>query len=276
MLIVPFVSPGLGRVLIAAGWSWADGAGNYDIKAPPLRLRQRLTLHRPPRQHQELPGGAGGTAIARWLLCNSHLGERVSSTTLREAGGVSQPRVSQILQSLARLDLIDRTRGSYRLDGIEPLLDAFLDDYAGPGGSEVPAYSVEPPSRFAEKAIELLHETQRSTSFAISADVGPDLLASWRSPTHVIIYLQQTVTLDALGLVEAEGRGDANVLLRLPDDMSLFTTVRTHTIDSMPLPLVDVPQMLWDLLDLGGEDRREAAGRLREWFIQRRQTSSSS
>jgi len=44
-------------------------------------------------------------------------------------------------------------------------------------------------------------------------------------------------------------------------------------IESATISLVDVPQMMWDLLDLGGDDRQEAAGRLREWFIQHRDST---
>jgi hypothetical protein len=33
--------------------------------------------------------------------------------------------------------------------------------------------------------------------------------------------------------------------------------------------MADPTQMIWDLQDLGGEDRLEAAGRLREWLLTR-------
>jgi hypothetical protein len=33
------------------------------------------------------------------------------------------------------------------------------------------------------------------------------------------------------------------------------------------VPLADPSQMLWDLQALGGTDRWEAAGRLREWLL---------
>jgi hypothetical protein len=146
-------------------------------------------------------------------------------------------------------------------------------DYAGPKGSERFVYTLEEPDPFAAKATEILGRTLASDAFAISADVGSDLLSSWRRPSHAIIYLRQSVALDDLGLVDAHGRDDANVLLRMPDDTSLFTTIMHRAFDSTKIPLVDVPQMMWDLLDLGGEDREEAAGRLREWFIQHRKTS---
>lgn len=273
ILVAPFVGPRLGDTLIEAGWSWADAAGNFDVKAPGIRLRQRLVLHRPPRQQRVLPRGVGSTAIIRWLLTHAPTGERIDPAVLTEVGQVSQPRVSQILQTLARQDLLTREGRTYKLEAIEPLLEAFLRDYPGPKGSERFAYSLDASGPFAAKATEILGSTLASSTFAISADVGPDLLSPWRRPSHTIIYLRQNVALDDLGLVDAHGRDDANVSLRMPDDTSLFTTIIHRTFDSTEIPLVDVPQMMWDLLDLGGEDREEAAGRLREWFIQHRKTS---
>jgi hypothetical protein len=35
------------------------------------------------------------------------------------------------------------------------------------------------------------------------------------------------------------------------------------------IPLADPVQMIWDLLDLGGTDRAEAAGKLRQWLLYR-------
>jgi hypothetical protein len=273
MLVAPFISPSLGDALIEAGWSWADAVGNFDIKAPRFRLRQRLVLKRPPRQPRELPGGAGSIAIQRWLLSKAPLDERIVPSVLTEVGRVSQPRVSQILQALARLGLLVRERGRYRLPAVDPLLDAFLRDYRGPGGSQRFAYTLDPPSQFAAKATDILGRAMAPDTFAISADVGPDLLSPWRKPTHVVVYASESIALDSLGLVGARGREDANVLLRMPTDASVFATLAVRAAGSTAIPLVDVPQMMWDLLDLGGEDREEAAGRLREWFIQHRQKS---
>jgi len=270
LLAAPFVSPAVGDALIVAGWSWADAAGNFDIKARGLRLRQRLTKHSPPSQRRDLPKGAGSTAIIRWLLSNAKLGERIVPTKLTAVGGVSQPRVSQLLQSLARLDLVAHVGREYKLEAVEPLLDAFLRDYRGPGGSQRFAYTLDAPNLFTTKATDVLHRTLTENDFAFSADVGPDLLASWRSPTHAIIYLRQSVALSDIGLVDAKGQEDANVLLRMPADLSIFSTASNHTTGSTTIRLVDVPQMIWDLEDLGGEDRHEAGGRLREWFIQHR------
>lgn len=84
----------------------------------------------------------------------------------------------------------------------------------------------------------------------------------------VILYTRQLPNLDRLGLVDAQGRHDANVIIRIPDDASVFPTrLIVGEIGDVEVPLADPTQQIWDLQDLGGADRLEAAGRLREWLI---------
>jgi hypothetical protein len=107
-------------------------------------------------------------------------------------------------------------------------------------------------------------------SLAVSADVGPDLLLSWRRPSVVILYARQLLDLDRLGVVDAQGRHDADVIVRTPDDVSVFPThPLVADVDGVEVPLADQTQQVWDLQDLGGADRLEAAGRLREWLLNR-------
>lgn len=272
LLVAPFVGASAGDALVEAGYSWADGAGNFDIKIPGLRWRQRMTWRKPPPTRHGLPSGAGSTAMIRWLLCKAPLGGRIEPALLQRIAGVSQPRVSQVLQRLASQRLVRRDGRAYVLERVEPLLDAFLNHYGGPGGSERLAYSLASPSDFAARAAALMRSTRGHDGFAVSADVGADLVASWRKPTHTILYLRDAVMLDELGLVDASGPGDANVLLRLPTDPSVFGFVEERRCGETMIPVVDPPQLMWDLIELGGDDRHEAAGRLREWFLRSRST----
>jgi hypothetical protein len=106
---------------------------------------------------------------------------------------------------------------------------------------------------------------------AVSADVGPDLVAPWRRPSVVILYATSELPLDRLDLVEAQGRQDANVIVRIPEDRSVFPKPRlVAEAGSVEVPLADPTQMLWDLQELGGADRLEAAGRLQQWLIDHR------
>jgi hypothetical protein len=177
---------------------------------------------------------------------------------------VSQPRVSQVLRQLAGLSLVDQAgHGRWRPDR-EALLDRFLEEYPGPGGSQLYCYSLEALAEVAARTAGLRQRV------AVSADVGPDLVVAWRHPAVVIVYAGQVIDGLALGLVEAQGSHDANVILRMPADRSVFSEpLLAAEVDGRQVSLADPSQMIWDLRDLGGADRLEAAGRLRSWLLAR-------
>lgn len=267
MLVVPFVSEPLGSALTQAGWSWADTAGNFDLRADNLVLRQRSTTARPRIKASRLPQGSGSLAIIRTLIGFPRgTNEEPGATALAHQVGVSQPRASQVLHRLRELDLVTLSPERRWVPDREALLDRFLNEYRGPGGSERYLYSLDPPNEVALRAAQQADER----SLAVSADVGPDLLHAWRRPSVVILYARQLLDPDQLGLVDAQGRHDANVVIRTPDDASVFpTNVLVADMSGVEVPLADPTQQVWDLQDLGGADRLEAAGRLREWLLNR-------
>lgn len=266
MLVVPFVAEALGAALTTAGWSWADAAGNFDLRSDQLVMRQRSTTTPPRTKASRLPQGSGSLAIIRTLIAlRRETDEDSGATAIAGRVGVSQPRASQVLHRLLDLKLVTRTPQRRWSPDREALLDRFLSEYRGPGGSERYLYSLDPPNEVAARAAR---EMSDQTSLAVSADVGPDLLLGWRRPSVVILYMRQPPDLDRLGLVDAHGRHDANVIIRIPDDTSVFPThLLVGEIGGVEVPLADPTQQLWDLQDLGGADRSEAAGRLRAWLL---------
>jgi hypothetical protein len=102
---------------------------------------------------------------------------------------------------------------------------------------------------------------------AFSADLGPDLLVPWRHPTVAIVYADRDLPLESAGLVPAEGRVDASIIWRRTSDATLLTVPAPWPRTVEGVPLTDPVQQWWDLHDLGGEDRREAADRLRRAII---------
>lgn len=267
LLVAPYVAESLGRALIEAGWSWADDQGNYDLRAPGLRLGQRRTRSAPKPTRHLLPAGSGSWAIIRTLVAFENGGEDAPTVTaLARMARVSQPRASQVLGALAELGLVRRTdEGGWRADR-STLLDRFLDEYRGPGGATRFLSSTDRPSAVA---IEMARRNPPH-SFVISADVGPDIVAPWRQPSVVVVYSTMALVLDELHLVDAQGLADANVIIREPRDRSVFPNPPfVADADGVELPLVHPTQMIWDLHDLGGADRFEAAGVLRHWLLQR-------
>jgi hypothetical protein len=94
----------------------------------------------------------------------------------------------------------------------------------------------------------------------VSADAAPDFVAPWRSPTLTAIYTNLDAPLDPAGFVPAMARGEASIVLRHVSDPSLLEPWQAPR--EAPFPLAHPLQQIWDLRDLGGEDRFEASERL--------------
>jgi hypothetical protein len=266
LLSAPYVSEGTADPLRTAGWSWADDVGNLELRSGGLHISRRVA-DRPPRKvrSRHLPLRGGGLAIARFLITQGGEDLTWGPSHLAGAAGVSQPRASQVLADLEADRLVERVgRGEWRADR-EALLDAFMAVYPGPGGTELPAYSLDAP---LETAVRL--SASVPSDVAVSADVGPDLRVPVRRPTMLIVYCPTPLDLDTIGLTTAPTRSEANVLVRTPADSSVFGVHKTVVdVDDQEVALADPTQLLWDLEQLGGRDRHEAAGELRSWLLSR-------
>jgi len=268
LLVVPFVSEPAGAALTQAGWSWGDEHGDLDLRAPGLVLRQRKVSSPPAVRRKTLPYGSGSNAIIRALIGAHQDGDAgIGATALATRAGVSQPRASQVFRQLHGLGLVDSAGHGHWQPRREELLDRFLAEYPGPGGSEHYFYSLDAP---AELAARLARKRPRRHDFAVSADVGPDLIRPWRRPSTLILYTGTAFDDAHLDSVDAAGINDANVIVRMPADQSVFPAQEvTADFKGARIPLADPVQMIWDLHDLGGADRAEAARRLRQWLLDR-------
>lgn len=267
LLLAPYVSEGQGNALVEHGWSWADTQGNFDLRAGPLRLRQRSGKAKPPPRSGSLPRGAGGLAVVRALIYGptGFQDQRLGQQRLAAAAGVSQPRVAQVLAQLRAGGLVTGSGRSWE-PRREALLDAFLDEYRGPGGQEEYFYSLDPLTEVAWRVAT----REPDESGVVSADVGPDLLVPVRAPTHLIVYLSRSPDLSKLELTAAEGRADANVIIRWPTDRSVLGPegwIMVRPSRNRKLRLAHPTQLMWDLRWLGGDDRLEAAEELKNWIL---------
>lgn len=207
--------------------------------------------------------GAGTAAVVRLLVAAD---EPLTGVAIASIVGVSQPRVSQVLRQLAGHHAVVATRDGYRGER-----GALLDLYrtrARPHLVEPESYwySTRPILEQARRAHSLA--TQYGTRVAFSADLAPDLVAPWRHPTVAIAYVRDRLPIAEAGMVPAEGRADASLILRWTDDQSLLSPAVPWRGEVDGFPIVDPCQQWWDLLDLGGEDRAEAAARLRAAILE--------
>ena len=268
LIVAPFISEPLGSILTEDGWSWADTQGNFDLRAPGLLLRQRRTSTPPVPKRKTLPRGSGSLAVIRALVgFSGGEDEEPGATALAAQAGISQPRASQILHHLHELELVDRSGHGRWEPRREALLDRFLAEYPGPGGSEQYYYSLDSP---VDVAVRAGRAGSQSRPIVASADLGPDLILPWRRPSLVILYTKHVIDPSGLGLTQAQGSHDANVIMRTPDDRSVFPKpALVAQVQGSDVPLADPLQQIWDLQELGGADRIEAAGRLRQWLLER-------
>ncbi len=215
------------------------------------------------------PGAAarkwgGGTAAIARLLITAEV--PLTGVAIARAVGVTQPRASQVLRGFALSDAVEAVDGGYRGHRAK-LLDLYRDR-SRPSLVEPEShwYGIHPIIEQANQAIELAGD--RHVAIAFSADLAPDLLVPWRHPTLTVVYASGSLPLDNVGLVPAEGRADASMIVRWThDDTLLSGPAGPRLVEG--IPITDPVQQWWDLLDLGGEDRAEAADRLRRAIIDR-------
>lgn len=207
--------------------------------------------------------GGGTAAIARLLIASA---VPLTGVAIARAVGVTQPRASQVLRGFALSDAVEAVDGGYRGHRAK-LLDLYRDR-SRPSLVEPESYwyGTRPIAEQANQAIELAGD--RHVAIAFSADLAPDLLVPWRHPTLTVVYASGSLPLGDVGLVPAEGRADASMIVRWTRDHTLLSgPAGPHLVEG--IPITDSVQQWWDLLDLGGEDRAEAADRLRRAIIDR-------
>jgi hypothetical protein len=213
--------------------------------------------------------GSGTAGIVRLLIAAD---TPLVQSAIADMASVSQPRVSQVVAMLADLEAI-RSMGTGYFGKRARLLDLYARRTRPVlSGSERHLYSTRPQR---EQATRILRTARRhGVRVAFSADLAVDLLVPWRHPTLTAVYAQESFPIEEAGLVVAEGRADASIILRITSDQTLLTASGPWPSAMGGMPLADPVQQWWDLLDLGGEDRAEAAARLRRAILDRSIVSS--
>jgi hypothetical protein len=208
--------------------------------------------------------GAGTAAVARILIAAN---EPRTGVSIAEAVGVTQPRVSQVIKQFATKHAVRATDDGYVADAA--VLLGLYGQRARPLLREPESYWYSTRVVREQSASILNRARETSATVAFSADLAPDLLVPWRHPTLTIVYTDVAPEMIVDGFVPAEGRGDASIIMRWTGDASLLAPAPPWPSAVDGVPLTDPVQQWSDLLDLGGEDRHEAANRLRDAIIDR-------
>lgn len=208
--------------------------------------------------------GAGTGAVVRLMVASD---DPITGVTIASTVRITQPRASQVLRQLADHDAVTATPDGYVGDP-----GKLLDLYGARARphlveSESRWYGTRPLTEQARRVRALA--TDHGVTIAFSADLAPDLIAPWRHPTVTIAYVSARLPAEHAGLVPAEGRADASLIVRWTDDDGLLSPAVPWRGEVDGLPIADPCQQWRDLLDLGGEDRTEAADRLRTAILER-------
>ena len=169
---------------------------------------------------------------------------------------VTQPRISQIGRLLATEGV--RFADVHEADQRARLVLLYALHHAPAVVTETLWYDIDPSHEQVARAVAYLVEA--GAVAVVSADAAPDFVAPWRSPTLTAIYTNLDAPLDSAGFVPAMARGEASIVLRHVSDPSLLEPWQAPR--EAPFPLAHPLQQIWDLRDLGGEDRFEASERL--------------
>ena len=164
---------------------------------------------------------------------------------------VTQPRISQIGRLLATEGV--RFANVHEADQRARLVLLYALHHAPAVVTETLWYDIDPSHEQVARAVDYLVDV--GAAAVVSADAAPDFVAPWRSPTLTAIYTNLDAPLDS-----AMARGEASIVLRHVSDPSLLEPWQAPR--EAPFPLAHPLQQIWDLRDLGGEDRFEASERL--------------
>jgi len=194
----------------------------------------------------------------RFLSMHPH---PITQVELATELGTSQARISQILKLLEAEGIWTSDLTQY--DQRVLLVDLYVRHFRPTVSTETLWYGLDAHHLQVEKVSHYL--AAHGTRFVVSADAAPDFLAPWRSPTLTVIYCEEAPDLTSVACVQAMARGEATLIVRETPDSHLLESWESR--NEAPFPMVHPLQQIWDLHDLGGADRIEAAERLMRRII---------
>jgi hypothetical protein len=268
LLVAPYISQSSGKALAERGWSWADETGNAHLvgRSKGLEIFRLIANGKStssPRGKSRFPSGGGGLGVVRSLLNNLNTEENTTGALAVAAGGITSQRASQVLHSLEKLEVVIRAGNGVWKPDREKLLDLFLDSYRGPGGFRSFYYTAEN----LHEAVSLIAKNANSESLRISADVASDLLVGSFKPRVALIYLSDPYRFPRTYFIPTVHQDDANVIAIEPADNSVVRVRSGIHLPDGEMEIVDPAQLIYDLQTLGGDEREDAAGRIRTWLL---------
>jgi hypothetical protein len=190
----------------------------------------------------------GRLAVERVLILSR--GDATQSE-LAAAAGISQQAVSKIL------------RGSPRPRSHKMLLESWVREYPAAAGASSMWLSVAEPWDQAGAVARYL--AAAGVPHLVSGDPAQAVLAPWRLPQDIAVYVDHLVPLSISGFVPANE--SPTVTLKVPADPTIWTTSQwysSHRATAAPWPIPDPLIVLADMYRARGVGAFEAADVLRQ------------
>jgi hypothetical protein len=263
MLVAPSLTASSEAKLRKLGWSWATDAGQLHLRFADRVVESAASVKtaRVPGQTMTMPLAARGTgtfAVLRRLL----LAPRWRQVQLAAAAGLTQARVSQILNMLTGAGLAARHSDGWAITDWDRALQVWLSSYPGPRGVTTYWSGLDDVWSNTLTALGGLPEEA-----VVSGDVAADLLAPWRQPRSATIYVPAMDDLSRTGLVPLTMPADGTVAICVPGDRSVWPIETiTRTFRDRKIRVADPLQVLGDVVSADDADSASAGEHLTNWI----------
>lgn len=274
LVVTRRVSPDSVEALRVGGHSWVSLHPLPSGLRGELRIGDQLLELKPaPALHAEAgpsPGpGRPGTSTAQVMQELLWRGT-VTQSELTSATGLSQARVSQVLNKLAKQPWLTAAGGRpvrWRVTNVNDLVDHWLTIYRPTKSVATFWYSLESLQNQVQAAIRSV-----GPSAWVSGGMAADALVPWSVPQSALIYTSSMQDLSRSGLVPSQV-GEASLQLVITQDLavppsdSAKRVIKALSSTEPAFPVADPLVVLWDLDRSRDVDAHQSAQRFREALL---------
>lgn len=199
----------------------------------------------------------------RWAIMRAYLldGKPRSQIELAKETGVTQSAVSKSNSALN--GLVVRTASGWRATDGLALWDAFMAEYAGPGGITTHWYGLDAVTDQSNSVVAA--GASAGVQVLVSGDSAADQLAPWRVPARAVVYAASGIALGKLGFAQTTDER-ATLAFTVPADHTIWATAASWS-QQRSTPTVDPVIAAWDVRRTGGPDADEAIKRIRDLVL---------
>ncbi|MFZ1411666.1 MAG: helix-turn-helix domain-containing protein [Micropruina sp.] len=255
LLAVPRATPKTVAEARKAGWNVVTDSGVISVQLGSSSVeRSGVEQVLPTRRTRRGPVPWAAFTLARRLLAVAP----VTQAELSGLVGVGQPRVSRVLAELRELGLVDRAAGGWRPADFDRLVAWWLATYRGAAGVTSYWYSLDEVATQTRRAVQLLEGVPNADP-VVSGDAAADVLAPWRRPEYVTIYVKAGYPLASAGFVPVGSTAEATLTLCAAKDRGIWLP-QSWRVDGVPL--ADPLQVAYDMATSAAVDKDEAVAHL--------------